>query len=314
MSSPENGTESRRGLLDPARATAARVAELVSNGSIELALREHARVPEAAALLPAASRVYITALPKHSIIQALEGVRAIRAADLDPVPHIAARRIASRAELAEFLDRAVREHGVRRVLLIGGDVPQPRGPYPDALTLLRDGLLAEAGIREVGIAGYPEGHPRIPPAVLDGALRAKLAEIAAQGLGAYVVTQFSFAPARIVEYCAALARTAPAVPVYVGIAGPTDPAALLRYAQRCGVSASLRALRDLGVGVVRIVTHTDPREQLLTVAHYCEAHNACNVVGTHFFSFGGVLPTARWINVTIAAATTETLAGAQTTA
>jgi methylenetetrahydrofolate reductase (NADPH) len=208
----------------------------------------------------------------------------------------------------------VPEHGVRRVLLIGGDEPQPRGPYPDALTLLRDGLLAEAGIREVGIAGYPEGHPRIPPAVLNAARDEKLAEIAAQGLGAYVVTQFSFVPARVVEYCAALARTAPAVSVYVGIAGPSDPAALLRYAQRCGVSASLRALRNLGVGVVRIVSHTDPREQLLAIAHYCEGHDGCNVVGAHFFSFGGFLPTARWINATIAEATTETLAGTQTTA
>jgi methylenetetrahydrofolate reductase (NADPH) len=314
MSSPENGTELRRGQPDAARATAARIAELASNGSIELALRDRDRVEEAAALLPAGARVYVTALPKHSITATLTGLRAIRAAGLDPVPHVAARRIGSRAELAAFLAPAVQEHGVRRVLLIGGDEPQPRGPYPDALTLLREGLLAEAGIREVGIAGYPEGHPRIPPTVLNAALHAKLAEIAAQGLGAYVVTQFSLVPARVVEYCAALARTAPAVPVYVGIAGPTDPAALLRYAQRCGVSASLRALRNLGVGVVRIVSHTDPREQLLAVAHYCEGHDACNVVGAHFFSFGGFLPTARWMNATIAAATTATLASAHTTA
>ncbi len=308
MSSPENGTELRRGQPDAARATSARIAELASNGSIELAPRDGDRVQEAAALLPAGAKVYVTALPKHSITATLDGLRAIRAAGLDPVPHVAARRIASRAELAGFLEQAVQEHGVRRVLLIGGDEPQARGPYPDALTLLRDGLLAEAGVREVGIAGYPEGHPRIPPAVLSAARDDKLAEIAAQGLGAYVVTQFSFAPARVVEYCAALARSAPAVSVYVGIAGPTDPAALLRYAQRCGVSASLRALRNLGMGVVRMVTHTDPAEQLLAVAHYCEAHDACNVVGAHFFSFGGFVPTARWMNDTIAAATAKTFA------
>jgi methylenetetrahydrofolate reductase (NADPH) len=313
MSSPESGTEDRRRGLEPDRGVAARIAELVSAGSIELAPRDREQVAEAAALLPASTRVYVTALPKHSITATLEGLRAIRAAGLDPVPHVAARRIGSRAELAGFLRDAVREHGVRRVLLIGGDEPQARGPYPDALTLLRDGPLAEAGVREVGIAGYPEGHPRIPPPVLNAAFSEKLAEIAAQGLGAYVVTQFSLVPARVVEYCAALARTAPTVPVYVGIAGPTDPVALLRYAQRCGVSASLRALRTLGVGVVRIVSHTDPREQLLAVAHYCESHDACNVVGAHFFSFGGFLETARWMNRTIADATTATFAGAQST-
>jgi methylenetetrahydrofolate reductase (NADPH) len=301
MSFPGSGTEDRSGRRAANRAVAGGIAELASNGSIELALRDRERLAEAAALLPAGTRVYVTALPKHSITATLEGLRAIRAAGLDPVPHVAARRVASRAELADFLAQAVQEHGVRRVLLIGGDELQVRGPYPDALTLLRAGLLADAGIREVGIAGYPEGHPRIPAAVLNAALDEKLAEIAAQGLGAYVVTQFSFVPARVVEYCAALARTAPAVSVYVGIAGPTDPVALLRYAQRCGVSASLRALRDLGVGVVRIVSHTDPREQLLAVTRYCEGHDACNVVGAHFFSFGGFLETARWMNGVIAA-------------
>jgi methylenetetrahydrofolate reductase (NADPH) len=307
MSSPESATDGRpRVAADPAGS--ARLAELVAGGSIELVLREHGEVTNAAPLLPAGTRVYVPSLPKQPITAALEALRAIRAAGFDPVPHVAARRIDSRAELTGFLARAVEEHGVRRVLLLGGEEREPRGPYPDALTLLRDGVLAAAGVREVGIAGYPEGHPRIPTPVLGAAFDAKLAEIAAQALGAYVVTQFSFVPARVVEYCAALARSAPTVPVYVGIAGPTDPAALLRYAQRCGVSASLRALRTLGVGVVRVVSHTDPREQLLALAHYCEGHEPCNVVGAHFFSFGGFRRTARWMNGTIAAATA--LAGA----
>jgi len=308
MSSPENGTDDRSPRAAGGPPGAGRLAELAAGGSIELVAREHGEVAGAAALLPTGTRVYVPSLPKQPITAALEALRAIRGAGFDPVPHLAARRIAARAELAAFLARAVQEHGVRRVLLLGGDEPQQRGPYPDALALLRDGVLAAAGIREVGIAGYPEGHPRIPAPVLRAAFDAKLAEIAAQGLGASVVTQFSFVPARIVEFCAALARAAPAVPVYVGIAGPTDPAALLRYAQRCGVSASLRALRNLGVGVVRVVSHTDPREQLLALAHYCESHDACNVVGAHFFSFGGFLRTARWMNGTIAAATA--LAGA----
>ena len=60
----------------------------------------------------------------------------------------------------------------------------------------------------------------------------------------------------------------PDVPVYVGVAGPTDPAALLRYAQRCGVSVSLRALRNLGSGIAQLVTNTDPRDHLVSVARY----------------------------------------------
>ena len=130
--------------------------------------------------------------------------------------------------------------GVRKVLLIGGDVAEPAGPYADAAALLREGLLADCGIQQVGLAGYPEGHPRIASATLAAALADKLALAEAQGLGAYVVTQFSFAPDRIVEYCADLARRAPGVPVYVGLPGPTSPVAaaalrpaLRRVAPRC---------------------------------------------------------------------------------
>ena len=115
-------------------------------------------------------------------------------------------------------------------------------------------------------------------------------------VGAFIVTQFSFAPIRIIEYCADLARRAPNVPVYVGLAGPTNPRTLLRYARRCGVSASLRALAAQGMGAVRLFTHTDPGEQLTALAHHCLSGTATNVVGAHLYSFGGVERTAAWMN------------------
>jgi methylenetetrahydrofolate reductase (NADPH) len=185
---------------------------------------------------------------------------------------------------------------VHRVLLIGGDIPEPAGPYVDAAAVLRDGILAEMGIREVGLAGYPEGHPRIPPRVLDVALEEKLTLVSDQGLGSYVVTQFSFVPSRIVEYCARLARAAPKLPIYVGMPGPTTPAALVRYARICGVSTSLRALIDLGFKAARLLRHTSPEEQLVVLAHYCAARPVCNVVGVHIFSFGGFLKSAEWMH------------------
>jgi methylenetetrahydrofolate reductase (NADPH) len=81
----------------------------------------------------------------------------------------------------------------------------------------------------------------------------------------------------------------------VGIAGPTDPVALARYAQRCGVSASLRALRNLGAGIAKLVTHTDPRDQLVALARYSSVREQSNVVGVHIYSFGGAVPTASWM-------------------
>jgi methylenetetrahydrofolate reductase (NADPH) len=100
----------------------------------------------------------------------------------------------------------------------------------------------------------------------------------------------------VIEYCSGLARSAPRIPVYVGLAGPTNPVSLLRFAQRCGVSASLRALRAQGLDAVKLVTHTDPADQLAALAHYCDVHADCNVVGVHLFTFGGVTAAAEWMN------------------
>ena len=291
MSSPASATDA--GLQ-------ARVAELLAAGSLEISPRELHRAAEVGALLPAGTCAYIPSLPGLPLARTLEAVAALRAAGLDPVPHVSARRILDRGEFKDFIREAVARHGVHRVLLIGGDEPGPKGPYRDSLQLLEEGLLADCGIREFGVAGYPEGHPRISAGVLKSSFERKITLAREQALGIYVVTQFSFAPARVVEFCALLARTAPAVSIYVGVAGPTDPIALARYAQRCGVSVSLRALRSLGTGIARLVTHTDPGEQLLAIARYSASREASNVAGVHLFSFGGGVRTAAWMRERIA--------------
>jgi len=275
-------------------------AELVSGGSLEMGAHRPQDARDIAALLPAGTPVYVNHLPRHKLLDTLPTLIAVRKAGLEPVPHIAARRIKDRAELQTFINRAVGEAGVRKALILGGDEPEAIGAYADGAALLREDLFTGCGLREIGLPGYPEGHPRIPGAVLERAFAEKLMLAAKHGLGAYVVTQFSFAPARIVDYCARMARNAPGIPIYVGMAGPTNPITLLRFAQRCGVSASLRALRTQGMDAVRLVTHTDPEQQLSVLAHYCAVHSDCNVVGVHLFTFGGVTASAAWMNRYIA--------------
>lgn len=278
---------------------AASASGLVAGASLEVSATAIDDIAVIAALLPVGTKVYVNHSPRHLLADSLPTLVALRESGLEPVPHLAARRITSRAEAKAFLDTATREAGVAKVLLVGGDSPQA-GPYDGGVALLRDGVLDQCGVREVGLPGYPEGHPRIGNAELKRSLLEKLALLAEQGLGAYMVTQFSFAPARVVEYCASLTRAVPGLPIYIGMAGPTEALTLLRFAQRCGVSASLRALKDQGMNAVRLVTHTDPGAQLASVARYCATHPACNVVGVHLFSFGGPTRSAAWIGTAIA--------------
>lgn len=279
----------------PTAALTTVLGDLVANASIEIAPRERAEIATVADALPVNTCIYVPAPAKRPLAETLEAVAAIRHAGLDPVPHIAARRFASRDELARFVATVVGDYGVHRVMLIAGDEAQARGPYADALAVLDDGVLSTAGVREVGLAGYPEGHGRIAGAALEAAFNAKLARARSQGLGAYVVTQFSFSTTRIAAFCADLARREPQTSVYVGMAGPTDAVALMRYAQRCGVSASLRAMRTLGAGMAGLASHTDPLEQLHALAHHVQTRASSNVVGIHLYSFGGALRTAHWL-------------------
>ena len=225
--------------LAPAAAPdiAAVAAELVACGSLEMGADAPEDARRIAALLPAGTPVYVNHLPRHASPHTLAALVALREAGLEPVPHIAARRIASRAEAARrSSSRRCGRPACAKVLLIGGDVPR-------AARALRRRRRADArrpSRRRAACAGRPARLSGGPSAHRHGRARTrrsaeKLALAAAQGLGAYVVTQFSFAPNRIVEYCADLARRAPGVPVYVGLAGPDQPAS------RCCASRSAAA-------------------------------------------------------------------------
>ena len=119
-----------------------------------------------AGLLPAGTPVYVSHLPRHTLDETFMALMGVADAGLEPVPHLAARRIASREQAISFLERAVKLAGVRKVLLVGGDAPQALGPYADGAALLRERLLADCG----GARGRRAGLSRGPPVYRHGAL------------------------------------------------------------------------------------------------------------------------------------------------
>ena len=157
---PASVLDSLPGESAHAGSVAAVAAELVACGSLEMGAEAPEDARRIAELLPAGTPVYVNHLPRHELPHTLAALVALREAGLEPVPHIAARRVASRPQLRAFLDQAVRVAGVAKALLIAGDVRAPVGPYADSAALIRDGVLAESGLQQVGLPGYPEGHPR----------------------------------------------------------------------------------------------------------------------------------------------------------
>lgn len=269
--------------------------KLLSNASLELGANRPQDAAVLAAKLPQGTRVFISHLPRHSLVQSLPAVQSLNEVGLHPVPHIAARRVASRDELAAFLQSACREHGVRRALLIGGDLEAAAGPYSDAEAVLADPAIAEAGLKEISFAVYPEVHPRIPGQQLEAALERKISRANAMGLSVSLVTQLCFAPERIAACIDTVADRYPETALHIGIAGPTSLMSLARYAQTCGAATSFGALVRMGSTSLRLATSSDPLRELGPVAAHLAVHHRPNIAGAHFFAFGGATATAGWI-------------------
>src|SRR5262245_64094463 len=127
MSAQTNAAEREPGSISgPAPFDVARAAaELVTCGSFEMGADGPDEARRIAGLLPAGTPVYVNHLPKHNVAAALDTLVALRQANLEPVPHIAARRVFTRAEVQSFIVKAVRRAGVTKALLVAGDVPEP---------------------------------------------------------------------------------------------------------------------------------------------------------------------------------------------
>jgi len=223
--------------------------------------------------------------------EVVESAIRLRAGGFKPVPHVAVRMFASAAALDRFLARLAGEAGVERILVIAGDRDQPAGDFRSAIEVIDGGALQRHGIREIGIAGYPEGHPRMSQQDLDRSLIDKIAAAEATGLKVHIVTQFCFDPAAILRWIGRLREFGLEHPVRVGLAGPTNLAALLRYARRCGVRASAQGLARQSGLVRQLFAMSAPDALLVALA---QAHGRLGVVKPHFFSFGGLIRTARW--------------------
>lgn len=269
------------------RGPAAAIAAFMAGFSVEATRPTDADIAALAAL-EAGTRVYLSAVPAMPPDESVRAALRLRAAGFEPVPHVPVRNFPSMEALDDHLSRLNGEAAVDKVLVIAGDRGE-RGPFRQALDSIRSGLLRRRGIRGIGIAGYPEGHPRISNAELDRALTEKIAAAKASGLDVEIITQFCFEAGAILDYIARVRASGFDSPLRIGLAGPTSPTSLLRYAARCGVRASAGALtRRFGL-MRQMFAVTTPDDLVRALAEAAPVG-----VVPHFFSFGGVPATSRW--------------------
>jgi methylenetetrahydrofolate reductase (NADPH) len=211
-----------------------------------------------------------------------------------PIPHISARRLHSQEELERFLDNLQREVGTDHAFVVAGDPPQPLGPFEDALSIIRTGLLAKYGIRRIGISGYPEGHSDIGNDRLWQAKRDKQAAILERGHDFAVVTQFAFDAEPVLAWLEQVREAGVHALVRIGVPGPATVKRLLAFASRCGVGASTKVMAKYGMSITKLLSAAGPDKLL---EEYAAGLNPAvhGDVLLHFYPFGGMRATAEWI-------------------
>src|ERR1051326_8850536 len=119
--------------------TAPLVTSFLRSFSMEITRPSDAQLAELKSVLPAKSQIFVPAIPRSPLSELIAAATRLRAQGFEPVPHIAARRIESRAAFEDLLSRLSRWASVRRALIIGGDRDMPAGPFNSALELIDSG-------------------------------------------------------------------------------------------------------------------------------------------------------------------------------
>jgi methylenetetrahydrofolate reductase (NADPH) len=237
--------------------------------------------------LPRDRVVTITASPTKGLEATLDLAGRLAAAGYTVVPHLAARMITGRSELAEICERLTRQ-GITRVFVPGGDA-EPAGDYPDALSLLAD--LTELGrpFAHVGVTGYPESHPTINDDLVVQAMWDKRRH------ATHVVSNLTFDPAVVRAWIRRMRDRGVTLPLLLGVPGPVERTKLLAMATRIGVGESTRFLAKHKGTLARLAAPGGfTGERFLRQCAPALAAPDANVCGLHVFTFNQIAETEAW--------------------
>ncbi|AJQ81594.1 methylenetetrahydrofolate reductase [Xanthomonas oryzae] len=261
--------------------------------SLEVSVKDIGALTKAAPRLLPGSSMFIPYLPGQHDAARLAAAQLVRSLGFEPMPHLSARRIGAPEELQAFVARLVDEAGVTRCFVIAGDPSTPKGPFADSLSLIETGVFERSGIRTIGVAGHPEGHPIMRTAEQWDVLERKCRRIQERGMAPLIVTQFGFDADMVVTWVEALRARGIPHPVRVGVPGPASVAVLARYAASCGVGACASVLSNYGISIGKLFGNAGPDRFVDRLAsRLTDAHGDIRL---HVFPFGGIGQSVAWM-------------------
>ena len=237
--------------------------------------------------LPEGATVTVTASPQKGQMATIDLALELQQIGFDLIPHISARLIEDRRELQLVLDR-LDKASIHRAFVVGGDADPP-GEFFDGLALLTAMDQMGHSLGEIGIPGYPEGHPTIDDNALAQALEDK------SPYASYVTSQMCFDSDAITKWVRGLRDDGFGQGVYLGIPGVAELTKLITISLRIGVGASAKFLSKNKSLAGRLVRPGGfgPDQLLVDLAPELADPHA-NIHGFHVYTFNRVDATENW--------------------
>jgi methylenetetrahydrofolate reductase (NADPH) len=252
--------------------------EVLPTASAEDTLLEH---------VPRDREITVTASPGKGLEATFELAERLAGHGYTVVPHLAARMVSGRTELAEIADRLTGK-GITRIFIPGGDA-EAVGDYPDALSLLEDLVHVGSPFDHVGITGYPESHPTIPDDLTVQSMWDKRRH------ATHIVSNLTFDPDVIRVWVHRMRGRGITMPLLLGVPGPVDRTKLLAMATRIGVGESTRFLAKHKGTFARLAAPGGfTGQRFLEQCAPTLAEPGALVEGLHVFTFNQIPATEAW--------------------
>nr|WP_303704184.1 methylenetetrahydrofolate reductase [Haloquadratum walsbyi] len=242
--------------------------------------------------LPAGSSIAITTSQQLGIEQTVERAEEAAVQGYEVVPHIAARYVEDKTQLASIAER-LSDAGVSDVFIPGGDREEPAGEFTSAYDLLEALDELPHSFEEIGITGYPEGHDFIGEEELATAMDRKAPH------ATYVVTQLCYDPETILEWVESTRERGVDLPIEIGIPGVMNYQKLLQISQKVGVGDSIKFLRKT-TGIFEFVRQLvgsrgvyKPNDLIDGLSPYVE-DEYYNIRGVHIYTFNQTPDLESW--------------------
>jgi len=237
--------------------------------------------------VPKEVKITITASPRRGMGATIDLAERLTRDGYTVVPHISARLVRDSSHLREIL-AAVEAIGVRDIFVVAGDADEPAGDFPDSVSLL-GAIGGDHHLDEIGITGYPQSHSFIDDDLTIQAMWDK------RRIATYIVSNLCFDTRVVKKWVARVRRRKVDMPIFIGMAGVSDPVKLLRVSARIGITDSARFVRGHSNWLLRMLQPGgyDPGRFASALVPELAALDR-GVAGLHVFTFNEIGPTERW--------------------